>query len=252
LAVLAWLLIWWVNPSGQAYAHGGSVIASGFTETYEWLVQVDPYPTTPGSTVITLLVFDLQTFQPVVDLQQAQLHLTPPGGEPGAQIEPVPLETDPAVYPGDYSAVVILDQTGDWQARFVAAGDPSLELSATIRVFPGPGSGAIAGPAGAPSAAASTVSAQNVAAARSTQTSIAPGQSSSPLGSAGVSPLVVQVSPLTTGVGNSIASNRASESLAFGRANPFGAAWRLWGALGLIPIAALFAWALRPYQEDES
>jgi hypothetical protein len=67
-----------------------------------------------------------------------------------------------------------------------------------------------------------------------------------------VSPLVVQVSPLTTGVENAIASNRASESLAFGRANPFGAAWRLWGALGLIPVAALFAWALRPYQEDES
>jgi hypothetical protein len=244
LVVLAWLVIWWVNPSGQAYAHGGSVIASGFTETYEWLVQVDPYPTTPGSTVITLLVFDLQTFQPVVDLQQAQLHLTPPGGKPGAQIEPVPLETDPAIYPGDYSAVVILDQTGDWQARFVTAGDTSLELSATIRVFPSPGSDANAAPASAPDAAVTaTVFAQNVAEARSTQTSAAPGQSASPLGSTGVSPLVVQVSPLATGGGNAIAA---------GRANPFGAAWRLWGALGLVPIAALFAWALRPYREDES
>jgi hypothetical protein len=244
LVVLAWLVVWWVNPSGQAYAHGGYVIAGGFTETYEWLVAVDPYPTTPGSTVITLLIFDLQTYQPVVGLQQAQLHLTPPGGEPSAQIEPVPLETDPVVYPGDYSAVVILDQTGDWQARFVTAGDNPLALSATIRVFPDPGSDATAEPAGAPDAAATaTVFAQNVAEARSTQTSAAPGQSSSPLGSAGVSPLVVQVSPLITGGGNTFAA---------GRANPFGAAWRLWGALGLIPIAALFAWALRPYREDES
>jgi hypothetical protein len=247
-ALLAWLAICGVAPIRQAQAHGGAVIASGFTEAYEWLVAVDPYPTTPGSTVITLLVFDLKTFQPVLDLQDPQLHLTPPGGETGTQGEIVPLETDPTIYPGDYSAVVALDQTGDWRARFVAAGDNPLEVTATLRVFPGPGSSAPAGPASAPNAVATaTIFAQNVAAARATQTLAAPGQPSSPLGSAGVSPLVIQVSPLAAGGGSASPASREPS----GRANPFGDAWWLWGMLGLVPIAALFAWALRPYQEDE-
>lgn len=251
--LLAWLVIGWLVPIQQAQAHGGAVIAGGFTETLEWLVAIDPYPTTPGPTVITLLVFNLQTFQPVLDLQGPQLYLTPPAGETGAQIEPILLETDPALYPGDYSAVVTLDQTGDWQARFVAAGAPPLEITATIRVFAGSGSGASAAPgglpplgaAGAPDAmATATVFAQNVAAARAPQIFAESGQSSSPLASANVSPLVIQVSPLATGGGSVSAASRP--------ANPFGNAWWLWSVLGLIPIAALFIWALRPYQEDEA
>jgi hypothetical protein len=195
--------------------------------------------------VITLLVYDLQTYQPVLDLQQPQLHLTPPSNEAGAQPESFPLETDPAVYPGDYSAVVTLDQTGDWQARFVTAGEAPLELTATIRVFSGPGS-ATSTPASAPNAiATATVFAQNVAEARGlAETPMAAGQTASPLSSASVSPLVVQLSPPATGLEGTATLSRPS--------NPFGNTWWLWGALGLIPIAAIFAWALRPYQEDES
>ncbi len=59
------------------HAHGGVIIDSGYTPQYEWLVAINPYPTTPGPTTITILVYDVQTHQPVIDLQ-AELLLAAP------------------------------------------------------------------------------------------------------------------------------------------------------------------------------
>jgi hypothetical protein len=146
-----------------------------------------------------------------------------------------------------------LNQTGDWQARFLASnGVESIGVNVTIRVFAGPGAGPAAPVANPPNAAATaTIFAQNVAQARITP---APGMSplpipqpASPLALGGQaamrSPLAANTSPLVVSAG------RASTSRP---ANPFGSNWWLWGILGIVPVLALFAWALRPNPEDES
>lgn len=55
----------WPRP---AAAHGGVVIDSGFTDHFEWLVTIDPYPLVTGQAMLTLLVYDLATYDPVSDL----------------------------------------------------------------------------------------------------------------------------------------------------------------------------------------
>jgi hypothetical protein len=229
------------------------VVASGITEQYEWLVALDPYPLTPGFTVITLLVYDSKTYQPVTDLQ-AELYLAPPDSprpccQAGVHIGPLKLDTDPALFPGDYSTVVEIIQTGAWEAKFLVSrgGQQPLEAAVSFQVqagsaanAPTPGSGAV------DAAATATSFAQNVATARQT-----PVGGVSPLSS----PLVVSmldpagaaqpVSPLAANVASS-----ASLSGAQRIGSPFGANWWLWGVLSLAPIALIFVWALRPKDEE--
>lgn len=77
---LLWLVISLVQLGlvpKPVHAHGGFVIDSGYTPQYEWLAAINPYPTTPGPTTITILVYDVQTHQPVNELQ-AEILLAAP------------------------------------------------------------------------------------------------------------------------------------------------------------------------------
>lgn len=159
-------------PIGTAQAHGGVIIDSGATELYEWLVAVSPYPVAAGETVITLLVYDVETYAPIDGLT-AELYLASPGSpQPCCTAEhhigPVLLQAQPALYPGDYSATVPLNQMGDWQMQFrVAGADAELKLVVPVEVGPPGTANAAAVLAGSPDAAATaTVFAQNVAEAR--------------------------------------------------------------------------------------
>ena len=112
---------WSVAPT-TSHAHGGVVIDSGFTEHYEWLVSIDPFPTLMGEAMLTLLVYDIATYEPVNDLS-VNLYLAAPDAsqpccEPETHIGPVRLVIDPELYPGDYSNPVNFDQPGDWALQF--------------------------------------------------------------------------------------------------------------------------------------
>ena len=195
-------------------AHGGVVIDSGFTNYFEWLVSINPYPVTTGEATITLLVFDVTTYDPVNDLR-ATLHPTSPTGE---QLSAgVNLTIDPAIYPGDYSANIPLDQAGEWQLQFVVeGGDKSFEITVPVKVVAAPVAQALGAEMTPDLVATATVFAQNVQLAR---------QQNSPL-PALVSPLVLN-NPVESVVAmmNTLAA-----------AHLFGIAWWLWGLVAIIPI----------------
>jgi len=200
------------RPS-PTYAHGGVIIDSGYTEQYEWLAAINPYPTTLGPTTITLLVYDIKTHQPQNGLQ-AELTLLPPDN-PSAPARPIALTTDPALYPGDYSTTLALDRVGSWMGEFqLEAAEGTTAITVTFSVIASEGNPA--SPLSAPldADATATVFAQNVDAARQTEPLIVPAQSP-----------------------------------AFGwlRQNR----WIMGVALGL-PVVALFVWALRAKTEEEA
>lgn len=240
-ALLAAGLLWVALPASNVQAHGGAIIADGYTEQYEWLVAIDPFPTTPGQTVITLLIYDLKTYKPVTDVT-AELYLAPPDStapccQKGVASGPFVLTTDPVQFPGDYSTTLVLGKAGLWQAKFHGvAKSGSFDALTSFTVQPGDGTYALnRGVISTPSPATATAFAQTVAAAR-------PGQS--PL--ATPAPVNQATSPLLLpGAGQSSAFS--------GRlAAPFGRYWWLWGILACGPIVAIFAWGLRPEVEKKS
>lgn len=110
-------------------AHGGVIIDGGFTDHYEWIVMASPYPITPGETIITVLIYDIETYAPIDGLSPT-LELSPPG-EPrpccssDQTLGPLPLIVDPVLYPGDYSNIALLIREGEWQGKFtIREGDP--------------------------------------------------------------------------------------------------------------------------------
>ena len=126
--------------------HGGVTIDAGFTDAYEWLVALGPYPVTSGEAVVTLIVFDVDTAEPVTDLNVSIL-LAPPGSapccDPSQHRGPLPLTTDPVIFPGDYSAAVLFDIAGEWAVEFTASptgsesdamGDETLKVMVTFNV----------------------------------------------------------------------------------------------------------------------
>ncbi|MEZ4734924.1 MAG: hypothetical protein R3E79_48135 [Caldilineaceae bacterium] len=234
LGVIGLLLLPGMVSSRPVAAHGGVVIDSGFTDDFEWLVSIDPYPLSVGQATITLLVFDLTTYEPVNDLQVA-LALAAPGTTrpcctPAELSEPIPLTIDPEIYPGDYSAVIPLDQKGDWAMQFVVEGGAR---SFTV-VVPVEVQEAVAGQAAAPNvtpdiAATATAFAQNVGAAR---------QQTSPIV---VSPLIGSDAK---GMVAAVVTTPAPSAL-------LGVGWWLWGIAAIIPI--LMGWLLlrSPQQRNE-
>jgi hypothetical protein len=249
------MLILMFRSTQLAFAHGGVVVTSGLTDRYEWLAAIDPYPLTPGVTVFTLLVYDRQTYQPVTDLE-GELYLAPPGSptpccQEGVHIGPLKLDTDPGLFPGDYSTVIDIDQPGEWIAKFtlVKAGDV-LDVPVPFRVQPGrtgslPTAGGDVG-----AAATATVFAQNVAAAR--QTPVAPVSPLSPLDQP-ASPLMVSMRQQTGGAQAAVpvvVSAGSSATLSRAPTLPLLVNWPLWGGLALVPIVLIFMWALRPHDEE--
>lgn len=234
-----------VGGFGRAgQAHGGVVIDTGFTDHYEWLVSIDPYPTLLGEAMVTLLVYDIATYEPMNEMT-VNAYLAPPDSttpccEADVHRGPVSLVIDPELYPGDYSNPVTLDQAGEWKLQFVATVADDAPQNFAV-VVPLTVHGSMSGEApiaiGAESTpdidATATVFAANVAAAR---------QSSSPL-SAPASPLTTPVNTEPTG-----------NSGAFAVATPVnsGPNWWLWGGLGLIPIVLIGWLVLRTPGQDDS
>lgn len=235
--LLAVLLLTMLSiPSGwrSAHAHGGVVIDSGYTDHFEWLVSIDPYPPLMGDTMLTLLIYDVTNYDPVNDATVVVYLAAPdaprPCCEPNTHRGPLALVIDPALYPGDYSNPVHFDQPGAWEMQFVVdAGDRSFTVvvPVTINATMGGSQPIAVGEASATPdvAATATVFAQNVAAARAQNSPLA----------APNSPLAQPVSPLTN-----LPTDGAVGALP-GSVND----WLLWGALALLPIALIGWWILR-------
>lgn len=215
-------------------AHGGVVIDSGYTDHFEWLVSINPFPTLLGEATLTLLIYDVVNYDPVNDAKVHAYLAAPDAPRPCCQPEnhrgPIELLVDPALYPGDYSNVINLDQPGDWEMQFVVdAGERSFTIIVPLTVNASMGGSepiAINGPTATPDVAATaTIFAQNVAAARSQNSPLA----------APDSPLAQPISPLANGQAPGSATNVAASS------ND----WLLWGALAILPIALVGWWILR-------
>ncbi|MBX3011987.1 MAG: hypothetical protein KF832_10800 [Caldilineaceae bacterium] len=222
-------------------AHGGSVIDSGYTNHFEWLVTMDPYPIQTGQAMVTLLVYDLTTYEPMNNLRQVTLYMAAPGTQrpccnPTELSAPIRLRIDPQLYPGDYSELITFAQPGDWALQFVVEdGERSFAVVVPMMVVPAqPGqswSPALEGP---DVAATATAFAQNVQQARQQN-----------------SPLAGMLSPL-------VPSPLAADALALtvntgGTFTFLGLSWWLWGVAALIPIG--MGWLLlrspQAKQEDE-
>ena len=218
-----------------AAAHGGVVIDSGFTDHFEWLVSIDPYPIETGQATLTLLVFDLATYDPVSDLQ-VTVALAPPGTtrpccNPTELSAPIPLVIDPQLYPGDYSERIHLDQPGEWALQFVVeGGERSFTTIVLVPVKAAP-VGQVLSPMATPDVAATaTVFAGNVQTARQQN-----------------SPLPGSVSPLTTTAATDMAAVNAAAPLMI-----LGLRWWLWGIAALIPLVMGWLLLRTPQrQEDE-
>lgn len=234
--LLAIVLVAGVLWPQAAAAHGGVVIDSGFTDHFEWLVSIDPYPIETGQATLTLLVFDLATYDPVSDLAVTVLLAAPgttrPCCNPADLSAPIPLVIDPQLYPGDYSEKINLDQPGEWALQFVVEGG---ERSFTV-VVPVPVKAAPAGPidsalATPDVAATATVYAQNVAQARQQN-----------------SPLPGPVIPLTTTGSSDMAAAIINTP---GPMLILGFRWWLWGFAALIPL--IMGWLLlrSPQRHDD-
>lgn len=227
--VLTVVLITSLGSARPAAAHGGVVIDSGFTNYFEWLVSIDPYPLNMGQATITLLVFDMTTYDPVNDLQVTVYRAAPgttrPCCKPDELGPPIPLTIDPQIYPGDYSAVITLEQAGDWALQFVVeGGERSFTVVVETPVVAAPAGQAVA-TVTPDVAATATVFAQNVQQAR---------QQNSPLSlaSAAMSPLAADSSSVM--VAAEVTTPRPSTLL--------GLSWWLWGMAALIPI--VMGWLL--------
>lgn len=222
IAILGLVLMVTLIDTPHMYAHGGVVIDTGFTEHFEWLVSIDPYPTLLGQATVTLLVYDILTYEPVNELAVTLYMAAPdtprPCCQPDVHTGPIALATDPEIYPGDYSNVVTFDQPGEWALQLLATAPTAAEKSFAV-VVPLTVNATMGGSQRIPitaentpdTAATATVFAANVAAAR---------QGNSPL-SAPVSPLPTPIPPAAGAETN----------------------WLLWGGAALLPLV-LVGWLI--------
>jgi len=229
VSALLWAGILFARP---ASAHGGTVIDSGYTERFEWLVSIDPYPLKVGQATITLLVFDLANYDPVSDLQTT-LYMAKPGTtrpccDPADLSEPIPLVIDPQLYPGDYSAVITFDQPGDWAMQFVVEGDDRSFTVVVSDIVKEATSGEVAASAVTPDVAATaTVFAQNVQQARQQNSSVSPIVGGNP--SEGTAVAITTPGPSTF----------------------LGLGWWLWGVAAIIPIVMGWLLLRSPQRPDD-
>ena len=144
LAILLFTLIYFGGRQ-KLWAHGGVIVGSGITEEYEWLVATSPFPVTTDDNVITLLVYDADSFEPVNGLK-VDLYLVPPGEttpccDQKVHMGPIDLNSDPEIYPGDYSQIVTPGEIGEWGVGFVimAEGKEPLQVEMGLEVRQGTG-----------------------------------------------------------------------------------------------------------------
>lgn len=222
-----------------ALAHGGVVIDSGYTEHFEWLVSIDPFPTLLGEAMLTLLIYDVVSYDPVNDAQVNAYLAAPdaprPCCAPQTHRGPIELAIDPALYPGDYSNLINLDQPGAWEIQFVVdAGERAFTIVVPLTVNATMGGSqpiAVEAASTPDPAATATLFAQNVAAVRAQNSPLAAPES----------PLAQPLSP---------PANRGAEGAAAPPGTPND--WLLWGALALLPIALVGWWILRSATASEN
>lgn len=221
-------------------AHGGVVIDTGFTDHFEWLVSIDPYPTLMGEAMVTLLVYDIATYEPVNDLTVAAHPMAPaetqPCCAPTADAAPISLTIDPAIYPGDYSNLLPLDQPGEWSIRFVATAPDSRSEQSFEVVVPLTVHASMGGSVRIPIEAAGTPDVEATATAFAANVNEA---RQSP------SPLIAMNSPLTGTDGTAGEPAETIARQAFAVQAERGGNWLLWGGLGLIPILLIGWFTLR-------
>ncbi len=248
-ALLAVLLVLFL-PISAVQAHtGGAIIDSGYTDQYEWLVTINPYPTPVGPALMTFLIYSKETHKAVLDLQ-AEVSITQvipstPCCKTGEILGPFHLTTDPVQFPGDYSAAVTLDKTGPWEAKFLVT-DKSGTFDIVVPFYVMEDSGTQA----TLDAVMAQVAAGQIPVTPQPQSPLAMTQNSqpsSPLNGQPSSPLTMSnpVS-LTTSVTNSNVLGGQSAMLSASQPNPFGRFGWLWGLLAMLPIAGIFIWGLRP------
>ncbi len=230
LALLCAGLLCLAQPAGNAQAHGGAIVTDGYTPQYEWLVAINPFPITPGQTVITLLIYDLKTYKPVTDAS-AELYLAPPGStEPccqkGVASGPFALTTDPVQFPGDYSTTLVLGKAGQWQARFhVVTKSGAFDALTSFTVDSGDGTYALnRGVISTPSPATATAFAKNVSTALQGQSSLT-------------------TTALANQTTNPLALPDSGQNASFSArpAMPFGRYWWAWGMLAFGPSSPFLA-----------
>ena len=228
-------------PLSGVQAHGGAIIKGGYTEKYEWLVTINPYPTPPGPAMLTLLVYSQETHLAVTDLQAVvsitEVIRSTPCCQNGKTLGPFPLTTDPAQFPGDYSTPLTFDKSGPWEAKFeVTDKSGTFEIIVPFLVRED----------GSTQATLDAVMAQ----VASGQIAVTP-QPQSPLSmtlnSQPSSPLTVSNTvSRTASVTNNNVLGGQSALLSASQSNPFGRFWWLWGLFAMLPIAGIFIWGLRP------
>ncbi len=226
--------------------HGGVTIDAGYTETYEWLVALGPYPVISGEAIVTLNVFDVDTAEPVTDLDVSIL-LAPPGSapccDPSQHRGPIPLTTDPIIFPGDYSATVPFDVAGTWTIEFTASpaggeadkmGDETLKVLVTFNVEAASATAADTPLSTVPLALdwAVTEPFTPVAGSDAPVGAVIDGAVVDEASTALASPLQAP-SPLS----RAVAGDGAAES------QP--RRWVLWGVLLLLPLVVVGGWMLR-------
>ncbi|MBV7328094.1 hypothetical protein KFU94_07510 [Chloroflexi bacterium TSY] len=253
------------NITSVVYAHGGVIIDGGFTDEYEWLVAINPFPLTPGETVLTLLVYDIKTYEPVNELDVELFLASPAASQPCCNADDhagdFEILIDPELFPGDYSTILDLQETGEWEAMFTVSDEQGkMEVLVGFEVKPADPN--TTRPTSIPTpgnAATATAFAQNVDEARQSNSPLAPlapNQSTSPLAqSAADQP----ASPLTSDSNQPVLApqneqqegGQSEGSTTQERTSFFSGNYLMWGGFALIPIILLFFLMLQPRRDDE-
>jgi len=240
LAILWFILLLTFAYPVPGQAHGGVVVDTGFTDHFEWLVSIDPYPTLLGEATLTLLVYDIATYEPMNDLAVMVYLAAPNTPRPCCQPElhegPIELTIDPEIYPGDYSNVISFEEPGEWELQFVVTaptpiGEKSFAVVVPLQINATMGGSqpiAISAETTPDVDATATVFAQNIAEARQITNTVgnASAQGTMPQDETAVQSLPETAVPVTSTLVTSTS----------GATN-----WLLWGGLGLIPIV-LIGW----------
>lgn len=256
------------NTPSVAHAHGGVIIEGGFTDQYEWLVAVNPFPITPGETVLTLLVYDIKTYEPINGLETELFLASPDSAQPCCNPDDhagdYEILVDPELFPGDYSSILDLQEAGEWEAMFTVSDEEGrMEVLVGFEVKPvDPNT---TRPTIIPTlgnAATATAFAQNVEKTRQSKSNsplepFASNQLTSPFAqSAAEQPANPFTSdsnqPVVTQEGDRQQDgNQNDEPAGQERTSLFTRGYLMWGGLALIPIILLFFLMLQPRRDDE-
>ena len=242
--LMALIVLLSLFPTPSTHAHGGVIVNTGYTDQYEWLIALSPYPVTSGETIITLLIYDINTYAPILDAH-TEMTLT---DSSGAVLGPFVMETDPEVYPGDYSTILQLDELTTWDGLFQVwekeedklGGIAPLKLSFTFEVLEG-----VREPTSTPVVAATeTAFAAEVAAARAETPSPEDvnGEATPVPPAAGAS--VNSESETNTNL-NETASTATLSTPVTSASGPFGFSWLALGLIAIVPLIIIGYWVMR-------